>query len=121
MDTIIGEKYIQYLSERNYDKLGELFQSNVIGRLLIPGGLLTVYTSENLIKKISSWFGESDVFELLESTVFDMGGKMDVKYKFKGRENGGWYIVEQQTFSKITEGKISIFDLLCSGFQKTDG
>lgn len=121
MENNLGEKFVQYLTERNYENLVGLFHTDVTARLLIPGGLLTVYTSDNLMKKINGWFIDSDIFELVDSTITDLGGKIGIKYKFKGRENSKLYIVEQQTFSKISDGRINSFDLLCSGFQNIDG
>ena len=117
----IGERYVQLLAERNYDKMRELFHKDVTARVLIPAGLFTIYTSENLINKIRSWFADSDVFRLEDSGISDLGGKLGVRYKFRGRENGEDYIVEQQIFSNVVDGKISSFDLMCSGFQKPEG
>jgi hypothetical protein len=121
MGNNLGEKFIQFLADRNYNKMKELYHPDVTARLLIPGGLLTVYDSENLIKKISSWFADSEKFELVDSQVDELGGKLGVRYKFRGIENNEAYIVEQQTFLKIIDGKIHSFDLLCSGFQKITG
>ena len=35
--------------------------------------------------------------------------------------NGECYVVEQKKFSKILDGRITGFDLLCSGFQNFNG
>ena len=120
MTTEIGEKYIKFLSERDYVKMTELFDLNVTARFLVPAGLLTINTPENLISKINSWFCDSDHFELIKSDVVILGERIGVNYKFKCRENNEWFLVEQQTFSTILNGKIKFFALLCSGFQKID-
>jgi len=121
MDTNIGEKFIQYLAARDYEKMSGLFHDSVTARLLIPGGLLTVYTSESLMNKINGWFADSDIFELKDYIISQPGGKLGIRYRFTGRENGKSYIVEQQTFSRLLDGRITAFDLLCSGFQDFNG
>lgn len=116
----IGENFLQKLQARDFDSLQDLFQSNVTGRLLITPGLMTVYDSTNLAKKIKSWFGNADHFELMNSKISFVADRLAVNYKFKLHENNVWYECEQQTFSEINDEKIKSFDLLCSGFQKIE-
>jgi len=117
MENKTGEKYIQFLAERNYDKLSGLFHKDVTARLLLPRGVFTFDTSDSLVSKMSTWFADSDPFELADSSITALGEKLGVRYKFKGSKNGENYFLEQQTYSKIVDGKIQSFDLICSGFQ----
>jgi hypothetical protein len=117
---IIGENFLQKLKVRDFDGLQGSFHTDVTGRLLISPGLMTVYDSTNLVKKIKQWFGNADHFELMNSTISQVANSLSVNYKFKIHENNVWYECEQQTFSEINDEKIKSFDLLCSGFQKIE-
>jgi hypothetical protein len=44
-----------------------------------------------------------------------------VSYRFEGVEEGEPYLVEQQLYCAVADGKVTRVDLLCSGFRPRIG
>jgi hypothetical protein len=63
------------------------------------------------------WFGDTDHFNIESSQITRVGDRLHIGYRIRLREGGLWYVVEQQTYSRLEDGSITRFDLLCSGFQ----
>ena len=66
---------------------------------------------------LRKWFGEADHVNIEESWITQVVDRLHVGYRFRLREDGRWYTVEQQTYSQLEGGRITRFDLLCSGFR----
>jgi hypothetical protein len=89
----------------------------VRSRLLMPGALAMPANREALIGKFRNWFGEADCMELVAASCDLLGMRVAIGYRLRVHENGRWYAVAQQTYSRLGQGLIEHFDLLCSGFQ----
>ena len=66
---------------------------------------------------ISLWFGDSTELHLLDSHSEEVGDRVHVSYRFEGVEEGEPYLVEQQLYCTVADGKVTRADLLCSGFR----
>ena len=112
----IGEHIVACVREQDFERLGEPFHPNVIGRLLIPSGLVTPVGTDTLINYFRKWFGDADQINLEDSQVTQVVDRLHVGYRFRVHEDGHWYVVEQQMNGLLEDGKIVRFDWLCSGF-----
>ena len=65
---------------------------------------------------IAAWFGDSTVIDLVDTRTDEVGGRLQLTYRFEGVEEGQPYVVQQELFCTLDDGKISAADLLCSGF-----
>jgi hypothetical protein len=113
----MGEQIVECLGARDFERLADSFHPQVRCRLLIPAGLLTPLGASNLAGKYRQWFGEADRFNIERSRISRVGDCLCVGYSIRLREEGTWYLVEQQTFSQVEDGRIARFDLMCSGFR----
>lgn len=59
----------------------------------------------------------SDVRAEYDSEASEVGDRVHVAYLFEGVEEGEPYVVEQQLYGTVQDGKIAQADLLCSGFR----
>ena len=66
---------------------------------------------------ISQWFGDSTELHLLDTGSEEVGDRLHVSYRFAGVEEDEPYVVEQQLYCTVDDGKVSRADLLCSGFR----
>jgi len=65
---------------------------------------------------IAAWFGDSTVIDLVDTRTGEVGGRLQLTYRFEGVEEGEPYVVQQELFCTLDHGKIAAADLLCSGF-----
>jgi hypothetical protein len=107
---------VDALMARDFDRLEQTLAPNVFFRALIPPGSRDANESDGAVKAFRGWFGECDRCELLQSRFDTIGEKHHASYRLRVRENGEWYLCEQQIYALIGEKGIERIDLLCSGF-----
>ncbi|MDX6504136.1 MAG: hypothetical protein QOE29_1261 [Gaiellaceae bacterium] len=86
-------------------------------RALTPPGLRERSGAGEAAALITAWFGDSTELELVETRVEQVGDRLHVAYRFEGVEEGERYVVEQQLYCTLADGRIACADLLCSGFR----
>jgi hypothetical protein len=66
---------------------------------------------------LGRWFGDADPLELLDSSAERLVDRVHIRYRFDSFEEGEWYLVEQQAYADVVDGRIRAMSLVCSGFQ----
>ncbi len=113
----LGREFAQAVAARDFERLARCFHAEVRGRLLTPSALAMPVSREALVAKYQDWFADADYTELVSSSCDLLGTRVAIGYRLRLRENGRRYLVAQQTYSRLEQGLITHFDLLCSGFQ----
>jgi hypothetical protein len=70
---------------------------------------------------LHSWFGEAARFEVVDATVGEIAGRLQMTWRIRLRPapfdiGDGWHLIEQHAFADVTE-TIRTLDLVCSGFR----
>ena len=68
-----------------------------------------------------SWFGTADRFEVVDATVGEIGGRLQMTWRLRLRPapfdiGASWHVIEQHAFLDVAD-TISTIDLVCSGFR----
>jgi hypothetical protein len=116
----LGNAYVEYLSEKKFTNLAELFSDDIFFRALIPSSLITSNDSEEVAKRINNWFyvDDSEKYEILNSKVEVLVDCLHIYYKRFETYKGTPYHVEQHLYCEVSDGKIEKLSLICSGFRK---
>ncbi len=98
-----GEAFLRTLLARDFKKLGALLDPNVKFRALLPPGSFEWSGPAAVIENLSRWFGAAEDFEVLDSQVEEVNGRLRLAYKFRLRPHpfnpgSGWHVIEQQLF-----------------------
>jgi TusA-related sulfurtransferase len=113
----VGEDWIRAITEGALERLGGFCQPEVVSHLLTPGGYMNLDNATDLVAEIRDWFGECSDFKVEHSRVELIGKRLGIFYRFLLQRPGGWYMIEQQSYCTMQDGRIAHFYLLCSGFQ----
>lgn len=112
-----GEAFAQAIGARDFQSLAKWFHTDVRGRLLTPSVLAMPMGRAEMVNTIRGWFGEAERLELVSASCDQLGERVAIGYRLRVGENRQRYVVAQQTYSRLEQGLIAHFDLLCSGFQ----
>lgn len=117
---LIGNKFIDNLSEKQFNNLAHLFSENILFRALIPSSLRTSNNPNQTASTIKNWFyvDDSEKYEILDSKVEVLVDCLHIYYKIFETYKGSPYNVEQHLYCEVTDGKIDKLSLICSGFKK---
>lgn len=119
--TEVAERFVASLAAKDFVAVEQLFDPAIRFRGLVPTTLREHAGAVDAVERLRLWFGDVGELELLESEVAELGGRVRLRYRFRGDEPGdGWSVVEQEGYADVLEGRISDLSLVCSGWRSTE-
>jgi hypothetical protein len=117
----IAGLFLECLTARDYQRLAATLSRGVRFRALQRGGPSEWHGRVEAADVFHSWFGEADRFEVVDATVGEIAGRLQMTWRIRLRPapfdiGAGWHLIEQHAFSDVAE-TIETLDLVCSGFR----
>jgi hypothetical protein len=117
----IAGMFLEGLTTRDYERLAATLHQGVRFRALLPPGPSEWHGRADAADVFRSWFGESRRFEVVDATVGEIAGRLQMTWRIRLRPapfeiGAGWHIIEQHAFADVHE-TIEALDLVCSGFR----
>ena len=113
--------FLQGLADQDFDALIGTLAADARLRALVPKGLREWTGGEEIAGQFARWFGDTEDFELVEATLGDVGGRLQLRWRLRLRAErlgAGWFTVEQQAYADTGDGgRIARLDLLCTGYR----
>jgi hypothetical protein len=116
IDCKVGRNLVAALAQQDWPLLESYLQPDISFRALTPPGLREAKDAKGAAAYFRQWFGDAKPLELQSVEAGVLRDRLHLVYRFRAREDR-WYVVEQQLYCVLTQGKISHLDLLCSGFR----
>jgi hypothetical protein len=116
----VGGIFLEALVTRDYDRLATTLGANIRFRALLPRGPADWQGPAQVAEAFRAWFGAAEDFELIDATVGEIGGRLQVSWRIRLRPapfgiGEGWHVIEQHGYADATD-TIETLVLLCSGF-----
>jgi hypothetical protein len=118
-----GRRFAEAVAARDEAMLLSMFGDEVDFRALTPGRTWQERAAAAVVRDVvlGSWFEPSDVVERIEAAGTDMvGSRHRFWYRLVVTNPGGRFVVEQQAYADIRDGKITWMRVLGSGFVPLD-
>ena len=117
----VAGKFLEALSVRDYERLAASLHEGVHFRALLPPGSWEWEGRDEAAAAFRAWFGAAERFEVVDATVGDVGGRLQMTWRIRMRPapfdiGEGWYLIEQHAFADAAD-TIEALDLVCSGFR----
>jgi SnoaL-like domain len=113
---------LEGLAAQDFARLGDALTADIRLRALLPGGPREWTGAEAIAAQFADWFGDTEDFELVDTGIGEVGGRLHVRWRLRLRAErlgAGWFIVEQQAYAKTAaDGRIARLDLLCTGYRR---
>jgi ketosteroid isomerase-like protein len=112
-------RFVQALTQRDFAALHNCLHPDVQFRAVVPPGPFELNGSAPVTTKFETWFGEHEIFEVLDAVIGQVGTRMYLRWRLRVAAAATPHdgrIVEQHVFATGTKA-IETLDLLCSGFQ----
>lgn len=113
----MGKDWIRTITDGTLERLERFCQPEVVSQLLTPRRYEYFENVTDLVAKFRQWFGECSDFQVEHSRVEQVGERLGIFYRFLVQKQGGWYIIEQQSYCTVQGGRMTHLHVLCSGFQ----
>ena len=113
--------FLQGLADQDFDALVGTLAADARLRALLPKGLREWTGDEEIAGQFARWFGDTGDFELVEATLGEVGGRLQLRWRLRLRAErlgAGWFTVEQQAYGDAGEdGRLARIDLVCTGYR----
>ena len=117
--------FLQGLADQDFAQLGGALAADAHLRALLPKGLREWNGGEEIAGQFARWFGGTEDFELVEATLGEVGGRLQLCWRLRLRAErlgADWFTVEQQAYADAGEdGRIARLDLVCTGYRPVAG
>ena len=116
----LGEDWIRAIQEGALDRLAQFCSPKITGRLLLPGGLVTLNNVGDLIAEYRDWFGGYSSIQVKASRVGRVGSKLGIFYSLLLGDGRTLERIEQQLYCIVKDGRVQQLHLVCSGFHPAE-
>jgi hypothetical protein len=120
MHNGIGERFAEALAKKDTTALLDLLDSEVDFRGLTPSRFWEASSARALVDDIllGAWFEATDHIDSLEDVQLgSVADRSRVSYLLRVSNPDGIYLVEQQAYFGVENGRISWLRILCSGYR----
>lgn len=121
-ETRLGRSYAHALAAKDFDAVEQLLHPRITFRGLTPGGARYLWESHDphsvVTEILQQWFEPSDYIEELLATQSDRFSNVNrISYRLAGTSAGRRFVVEQQAYYTVKDGRIDWMSVVCSGFR----
>jgi len=115
----LGEQFARALARKDFDRAKALMHPEIDFRGLTPSRVWEASDPGSVISGVlREWFEDSDEIEALEALESDAFADCErVGYRFSVRNPDGRFLVEQQAYLSVRDGRIGWMRVVCSGFR----
>lgn len=117
----LAAAFVEALARKDFKRVEALLHPQVDLRGLTPSRAWEAASAEEAIDDIlRQWFEESDrIDEVVGIEHDDVADRHRVGYRFRGVNDEGPFVVEQQAYLSERDGRIGWMRIVCSGYRPT--
>lgn len=115
----VGAEFAHALAVKDFTRLRGLLKDDIDFRGMTPGSFWEANDADKVIGEIlTEWFEDEDEIRgLIECSTGTVGERHHVSYLFDVRNQDGRFLVQQQMYFDLDDGRIALARVLCSGYQ----
>jgi len=116
----IGEQFARAFAAKDAALLRELLAPDVDFRALTPNKFWEATSSSEVVDDVilGHWLEPTDHIDALESVDQDViVDRERVGYRLRGTNDDGPFVLEQQAYFTVADGRIAWLRIMCSGYR----
>jgi hypothetical protein len=117
--SALGARFVEALAAKDAARLGAVLHPEVDFRGLTPNRLWEAHDRDAALEIVlDEWFGPSDELEDLLLVELDaVSDREQLRFRFRGRNAEGPFVVEQAAYIAERDGSIGWMRVVCSGMR----
>ena len=115
----LGKSFVDALAAKDAERLTAVLHPEVDFRAMTPNLVWEAHDPAAVLDIVlGRWFEPADVLEELALVEHDaFADREQLRFRFKGHNGDGPFVVEQQAYISDRDGQIGWMRLVCSGFR----
>jgi hypothetical protein len=117
--TQLGAEFARALAVKDFRRIRDLMQPDIDFRGMTPRRNWEATDADTVVSGVlQQWFEDSDEIEALEQLESDsFADRERVGYRFSVRNPEGHFLVEQQAYLSVRDGRIGWMRVMCSRYR----
>jgi hypothetical protein len=116
-DVAVGRAFAGALARRDFDAVAALLHPEIDFRALTPNRAWEPGTPAEVVDDVRVWFGPAEIDAVVSIDSAAVGDRLRVGYRFRGRRDGEAFVIEQQAYYAVENGRLRWVRLVCAGFR----
>jgi hypothetical protein len=114
-----GADFVSAMAAKDYERIESLLDPELDFRGLTPRRTWEASSPGEFVSEVLlRWFEDTDhIDELIELEAGEFADRRRLSYSFRGHNDDGEFVVEQQAYFTEKDGRIDWLRVLCSGFR----
>ena len=119
MGETVGERFAEAVAAKDFERAGQLLDPEVDFRALTPNRAWEASGADAVVTEVLPvWLDDSDRVEgLVDVQTGRFADRERLAYSFRGHNDDGEFVVEQQAYYTERDGRIDWLRILCSGMR----
>jgi hypothetical protein len=114
----LGASFARALAIKDFSSIAGLLHPQIDFRGLTPSRNWEADGPDEVDGILRQWFEEGDhLEELVDLQTDGIADRQRVGYRFRGHNDDGPFVVEQQAYLEERDGRIGWMRIVCSGFR----
>jgi hypothetical protein len=120
-DDTLGAAFAHALGHKDFEAVVGLLHPRIDFRALTPRRAWEASGSRAVVDEVlRQWFDHPDTqLEISAIQTDSVADRQHVAYRFRGENQDGPFVIEQQAYYTGSDGRIDWMRVLCSGFRST--
>jgi hypothetical protein len=116
--TDVGTRFLEALSNRDYEALGACFAADGTLRGIVPPGLREADGRDAIVDRFRLWTDDIDDYEIADSEAAPFADLLRLRWAVQGVDPElGVFAYEQMAYAEISDDRIAKMRLACSGYR----
>ena len=116
--SLLGRTFAHALARNDFGQLDAVLHPEIDFRALTPRRTWEATSDKATARVLRTWFGDSRVVDEVVAVETDaFADRHRVAYRFRGHNDEGPFVIEQQVYFTDRDGQIDWMRLVCSGFR----
>lgn len=116
----VASRIAAAVAERDAQALSAALTDTVRLRALLPGGAVEVHGCTDVAAVFGAWFADFDTVQVVESAGEPVADRLLIHYRLRVGQARTRWVCTQTAVCKVTDGRLAVINLLCSGFREID-
>ena len=116
---VLGARFVEALAVKDAERLASVLHPEIDFRALTPNRFWEAHDRDAALEIVlGDWFGPSDELEELVLVEVDsVSDREQLRFRLRGRNADGPFVVEQQAYISERDGSIGWMRVVCSGMR----
>ena len=116
-EVAVGRAFAAALARRDFGEVATLLHPEIEFRALTPRRTFEPGSPDEVVDVVRLWFGTAEIEQVLAIDSDVVGDRPHVAYRFRGVRDGAPFVIEQQAYYEVRDGRLAWMRVVCSGFR----